>query len=834
MPEYLAPGVYVEETSFRAKSIEGVGTSTTAFVGPTRKGPVADVDTPLELLTSFGDFERIYGGLEDLRMGPNGDAQPNYIAHSVLNFFSEGGARLYVARVANNAENAARELRVANNAAGLLRVRSRFPGTNGNGRLIAREIAQQIAATRRNSFPEGSLLRVSDPAARAATLPGGALPVDLMPALGNAGAGRPVLNLTVNEVLNAALQFSGQPAAITAGADLADPVIVTPADQEFRLRVNGEFFTLQLAAAPAPGITRAQFVTNFNNALAAARCPATASLEANRLRLSSNRRGHQAQIEVLTERFGLPQRAVANEYHAVNNNVGDMGAFGLADLQRAVAVFNSNAANAEAQLEAVELPGRRFALRTQRIGDASRLIVRPAGAAPEASLHEILGVGAPGPVQAGAGATPLLFLRRRENANVPNVLIWRRSDDAATLDDAGVANRQLAILTFSAEFIEADGASWLMDDIAFGRDHPRGARTALAANPTSRAEQLTQPIAFEMGGEVGTMELYNALFTPARTRIEDGRRVAEHTLIGGTDGAEPMVNPPTEAGTYAVAFQLLRALENVSIVAAPGHSAFAAAEDIRGALITHASLPRAYRIAVLDSPPGQLPGEVQEYRGRFDSHRAALYYPWVTVANPLARPSRPEAPKEIQVPPSGFICGIYARNDVTQDVSKAPANEVVRGALRFEFDVNFAQNQLLNPLGVNCLRFFPGRGYRVWGARTASSDPEWKYVNVRRYFNYLEASIDNGTQWAVFENNGTRLWQNVRETIEDFLYNEWVSNRLLGDTPKQAYFVRCDRSTMTQNDLDNGRLICLVGVAALKPAEFVIFRIGQKTADARS
>jgi phage tail sheath protein FI len=186
------------------------------------------------------------------------------------------------------------------------------------------------------------------------------------------------------------------------------------------------------------------------------------------------------------------------------------------------------------------------------------------------------------------------------------------------------------------------------------------------------------------------------------------------------------------------------------------------------------------------------------------------------------------------LPPSGFVCGIYARNDVDRGVHKAPANEVVRSALRFEIDVNFGQQELLNPIGVNCLRLLSGRGYRVWGARLISSDPEWKYVSDRRYMNYLEASIDRGTQWAVFEPNGERLWANVRQTISDFLYNEWTNGRLLGATQEEAFFVRCDRSTMTQNDLDNGRLVCLIGVAIIKPAEFVIFRIGQKTADARA
>jgi phage tail sheath protein FI len=180
------------------------------------------------------------------------------------------------------------------------------------------------------------------------------------------------------------------------------------------------------------------------------------------------------------------------------------------------------------------------------------------------------------------------------------------------------------------------------------------------------------------------------------------------------------------------------------------------------------------------------------------------------------------------------VAGIYARNDTEHAVFKAPANEVVRLAIDFEQRLNKGQQDVLNPQGVNCFRFFPGRGFLLWGARTISDDPEWKYISVRRYFAYLEHSIDRGTQWVVFENNGPQLWDNVRRTIEDFLLNEWKMGGLLGDKPEQAYFVRCDRSTMTQNDLDNGRLVCLIGVAVVKPAEFVIFRIGQWTAPTTS
>jgi phage tail sheath protein FI len=211
-------------------------------------------------------------------------------------------------------------------------------------------------------------------------------------------------------------------------------------------------------------------------------------------------------------------------------------------------------------------------------------------------------------------------------------------------------------------------------------------------------------------------------------------------------------------------------------------------------------------------------------RAVLDSKHAALYYPWVVILDPITQ-------REIPLPPSGFVAGIYARNDVQRAVYKAPANEVVTGALRFELMLNKGQQELLNPQGINCFRYFEGRGNRLWGARTISSDPEWKYVNLRRYFAYLERSIDVGTQWAVFEPNGELLWGNVRRTIYDFLLNEFQMGALLGDKPEKAFFVKCDRTTMSQNDLDNGRLVCLIGVAPLRPAEFVIFRIGQWTAD---
>jgi phage tail sheath protein FI len=415
---------------------------------------------------------------------------------------------------------------------------------------------------------------------------------------------------------------------------------------------------------------------------------------------------------------------------------------------------------------------------------------------------------------------------------------WAEAD-ATALDLAGLGPADVpggegataALLTLALDVVDADGGAQTWEDLGLARAHPRWLGTVLALNPGSRAEALNNLVMADIGANVDAFALLAAVRAlPAVAGDTEGRR--QLLLSGGSDGNAPTLGAETTAGSYAAALATLSGLEDVSIVAAPGSSAYAEGPAVQNALITHAERRRAYRIAVLDCAPRQTPGDMRTARGRVDSRHAALYYPWVVVANPLARPGRDDIPREIELPPSGFVTGIYARNDVQRGVHKAPANEIVSGALRFEVDVNFAQQELLNPLGVNCLRYLSGRGYRVWGARLVSSDPEWKYVSDRRYFNYLESSIDRGTQWAVFEPNGERLWANVRQTISDFLYNEWRNGALLGSTSEQAYFVRCDRSVMTQNDLDNGRLVCLIGVAIIKPAEFVIFRIGQMTADA--
>jgi len=211
-----------------------------------------------------------------------------------------------------------------------------------------------------------------------------------------------------------------------------------------------------------------------------------------------------------------------------------------------------------------------------------------------------------------------------------------------------------------------------------------------------------------------------------------------------------------------------------------------------------------------------------------------VYYPWLHVDASHTRGLTKA------VPSTGHICGIYARVDTERGVHKAPANEVVRGlaapgasATSLSHPVTPAEQEILNPRGVNVIRGFPGRGIRVWGARTMSSDPEWKYINVRRLCIYMEQSIDRGLQWAVFEPNTERLWVAVRQATENFLTMAWRNGALVGSTPDEAYFARCDRTTMTQSDIDNGRLLLEIGIAPVRPAEFVILRFVFKTDSGR-
>jgi len=668
MPEYLAPGVYIEEVSYRAKSIEGVSTTTTGFVGPARYGPV---DMEPDVLTSLGEFERVYGDRQKLEFGSDKPVD-NYLWHAARAFFQEGGKRLYVSRVYRPTDSAdefsGQAKATIGSGSSALTVRARFPGLAGEMRVrITLRLSQNILSTEPLLDASGKVQKDLD--------------------------GKIVTQPCVGSLIDRDIVWI---------SNLASPpsaLLSPPAEGP------GDYY---IASSLFDTATK-EWTWSFS-ALGSAASP--------------------------------PLSPLSSQFQNIVK---------LSDLNPA------------------------------RDGDTVRVVTL-----------SLAVTSADGDTQVW---DDLPLDPKRERAGVPDSIFARFNKDPGSLSQA----LRLPIVITAGNDL-TDGLQVLKSLLLHGA----------SLNLRTHLDELNS---------------------------SDNERSIVLELKGGTDGLRPTASEyegdASLQTTKKSGLKALEGIDDISIVAAPGATygyekpAYQSeAQTIIGLLISHAENMR-YRIAVIDSGDGQAIADVRALRARLDSKYAALYYPWIRILDPVTQ-------REINLPPSGFVAGIYARNDINRAVYKAPANEVVNLAIGFEQLLNKSQQDVLNPEGINCFRFFEGRGFRLWGARTISSDPEWKYVNLRRYFAFLEHSIDKGTQWAVFEPNGEALWANIRRTIEDFLFNEWVSGALLGDKPEKAFFVRCDRSTMTQNDLDNGRLVCQIGLAPLRPAEFVIFRIGQWTADRKS
>lgn len=303
----------------------------------------------------------------------------------------------------------------------------------------------------------------------------------------------------------------------------------------------------------------------------------------------------------------------------------------------------------------------------------------------------------------------------------------------------------------------------------------------------------------------------------------EGLEQFQITLTGGSDGSADQLSAADYNGEdhgpgKRSGIQSFIDNEEVSIIAVPGITD----PNVQLNLVAHCENTGS-RIAILDVPREKTKvSDVLTHRQILDSNYAAMYHPWLQVFDPLDK-------RNIFVPPAGSIAGVFSRSDQTRGVHKAPANEVIRGCVGLDVQYNKGEQDILNPKGVNLIRTFTGQGIRVWGARTCSSNTLWKYVNVRRLFIFLEESIKRGTNWVVFEPNDEQLWARVHRTIDAFLTRVWRDGALMGSNPSEAFYINIGRNTMTQDDIDNGRLICVIGVAPVKPAEFVIFRITQKT-----
>ena len=678
MPEYLAPGVYVEEVSFQPNTIGGVSTSIAGFIGPTLFGPTYGVP---DLLTSFSDFQNIYGGLDPLQFEDSGQI-PNYLAQNVRGFFENGGQQLYVVRTFSSVARGTEE----SNPDEIYDPFGSF--------------SQQTVCTANVSIPDTS----SSPPAQSipiyARYPG--------------SYGNVTVTFTVAVSQNV---LSGTPHDPLNPAGPKDPV----------LRGVNEYDTVWISLnESSPAKVGLYWAENYLN-------PTT------------NQWDWQFHGET-----GPPLQ--------------------LSQLQPAQSGSTGDYVKVVTITVEVEFPG----------------------------------------------AFP-------RTVTYPSLTFHPQSPTSLSQFFAQPPSSRSAALTLPLVF----------DPQGLFTDGPTIARI-LMTQPRAASEigRLKKILNIPTSSPPSALPDLSILGTLGYSQLATTDRQFEVVLSQGLDGYWPTPRYYEGDDTYPngktglVAFQ---DLTDISIVAAPGSTAQNLSLDpdldsadkltIAGLMIAHCE-QMLYRIAVLDSINNQDITDISDYRGQLDSEYAAIYYPWITILDPVTE-------TEINVPPSGFVAGLYADNDITTGVHKAPANMVVELAIGFEVMLNKAQQDVLNPLGINAFRFFEGRGYRLWGARTISSNSQWQYVNIRRYFCYLEHSVDLGTQWVVFEPNSEALWAQVVTSVSGFLYTEFTAGRLMGTKPEQAYFVRCDRSTMTENDIQNGRLICVVGVAPIYPAEFVIFQIGQ-------
>lgn len=391
--------------------------------------------------------------------------------------------------------------------------------------------------------------------------------------------------------------------------------------------------------------------------------------------------------------------------------------------------------------------------------------------------------------------------------NQDNIITFAEELPDKVVDKNLVPIKTISTCEFSLE-VKYGGSAEVYENVSFNISAANFITKKLAKSDLISAEYLDEN---------------EDIAAPFTALAGDGAKVGTVSFSEGSNGAVSSISAADFIGVdngagKRTGIQSFVDNDVVSLMAVPG----VVDPNVQLTLVAHCE-NLASRFAVLDCPrDAKKVNDIINHRNLFDSNYAALYHPWLEIFDPLDK-------KTIAVPPSGAILGIYARSDNTRGVHKAPANEVVKACTGLDCQFNKGEQDILNPKGVNLIRVFPGQGIRVWGARTVSSDGSWKYINVRRLFIFIEESIKANTNWAVFEPNDEVLWVRVQRTISVFLNNLWRNGSLAGSTPDEAFFVSIGRTTMTQDDIDNGRLICVIGVAPVKPAEFVIFRITQKT-----
>jgi phage tail sheath protein FI len=848
MPEYLSPGVYVEEKDAGPVPIEGVSTSTCGAVGVTARGPASGKPV---LVTSYGDFVRTFGGPLAEPPAPVknrwGDVTNPEAGNfwqfplSVKGFFDNGGQRLYVKRVVASTATAATGTFGRGLVAEILRD-SPDGATLDLSHLFGIANGRQITVWIDSQAQAPSTVAWYDPEAKEVTL--------------QAALGRPVKAGRDFVVIAARATIDAQ----TGQVPVNDRRLTFTA-RELGAWANG----LQVRFRPSQGpVLKLLADTTLVN-------PNTGQPEA------------QDPTAVVSTSYPTPTVAV-NVQNAAGFNVNDVVTVGGADY-KITAI-----AGTKLTLQPV-LPSHgdphiappMTVAQKVAVGAASSPVVSqdPFADSPwtitvgdgshyGAGDHLAVGGGeyvvsgvagnvvtvdraATSPANAfGVAFAPGTQVKRLRRANAAGqatnhlqltganqlyVGALIEFDNGRQKDSAVVSQINGSTVTFSPP-LNANG--YFEGDLLRVME---GELTATFGDQTDSVPGLRftnggQDLATAIGTRSQLVDVTVAAAFPASPSIADFPTIpaggppfnGNWLWLGGGDDdlggleVEDFVGADGGSG-HRTGIQALEDIDEIAMCVVPGIWS----ETVQSELVSHCERLR-YRFAILDPPDGESIAGIQAFREPFDSRFAALYYPWVRVLDPNQN-------KSVDLAPSGHIAGIYGRVDNDRGVHKAPANEVIQGIdLRggLAQDVNKREQDVLNPKGINALRFFTDRGQRVWGARTLSSNGAWKYVNVKRLFIFVEHSLDKGTQWVVFEPNDENTWARVRQSITNFLTTVWHAGALQGAKPEDAFFVKVDLTTMTQDDIDNGRMIVLIGIAPVKPAEFVIIRIQQKTLDQKA
>jgi phage tail sheath protein FI len=810
MPEYLAPGVYVEEVPSGIKPIEGVSTSTAGFLGRTERGPDGAY-----LITSFAEYQRLYGGFLD--------KEGMYLPYALRGFFDNGGRRAFISRVPPQGA-----IEASLDQDGIFRIKARGRGRWGGRVYVKLHRATQQPA---NTNGGGQLYRLTIVYFRKRP-ESWVSPLATPDLLIKHGLSRVVPDYiedfdNLRDAADIESTINGRSQLVRiVNRDVGKLLPKIPKHEPIDDEEEKKLLTKEwphLRGSPADesagtGITQVKDdLAKADTAVIAAEDPAGSETAKQRLKPAiedTNKKATAAQQKAAALMVFVTGKGFDNNFQEK-----------IAPVVSAVHEASGSAQEAANEANKFLKPNGQDATKVKSKADTST-------------------------TKGAEAETTAAAARTAAGTDLGKVQAANMAVEAAKLAvEAARAATELATVAqnyATAAKADADATKPLIDAIKQAATAAKrailstkkilratsDAEAAAVADEADQAATEAKAKAAEAVTVAGADAAKKALADLATQSAAAAQQAITSAKAWRTLETEADKEDQSELENYREALRFLDLVDGVSIVVAPEHVNEELA-GLRDPLISSCT-QLADRVVLLSvSEKMQHEENPENIRHDSDSSFAAFYHPWIKVTDPL---STGPLSKPKSIPAIGHIAGILARTDITRGVHKAPANEVVLGALDLAVPVSKGQQDMLNPRSVNCIRDFrpDNRGIRLWGARTTSSDAEWKYLNVRRLFLFIEESIDQGTQWVVFEPNSDPTWAAVRRNVTNFLITVWRSGALMGNTPEEAFFVKCDRTTMTQDDIENGRLICVIGIAPVRPAEFVIFRISQKTAEAQT